>query len=771
MKQRSFILFLSLAGLFLLGGCGGGGGTSGTALHESQVCIDCHDGDNWKTPGSGQPIVAEWKASTHNTNDGAGCQDCHGSGYMHPNSCNKCHSVGITASNPRLNPDADGMCANCHSTTKRSAFKQLTYSSGIRRFSPSPTTAFAHFSSSDGTTRISNYVSTNYLNNCRKCHNPHDTAFGREQRKQWAESGHGNTTGVDASTSDFKKSGSSKPAYNNFGDVMGSFCVRCHTTTGYINYLTSGFSDVRALPDYDGVRGDTSLTANPRTTYLDKTKEMTGCNACHEDARSTNAVSGSSYSGRVRRVPQVVTYYSYESSIAQPLAGLKQRYKLPSTIAYANLPASNYVTQNGEKWGLQLNDFGLSNVCVSCHSGREIGMMIKVASVGNPEINAVEAGRSLPLDFTKANSALNPHVRAAASTLNGVSGFEFYADKTKYANPASFAHNKLGLAPNYYGDSAKKGNGPCITCHVANNSKSHLFLPVDGDDDVISTACNGCHSAQPIDIAAQKEGYAAALKALRFVGFHIDSYSTDAALGTNYDNRFQLALNLVYKIVAVTTYPSTVTGDPAITTAGANAAVFNTGHSTSKWGVFGRLLNNPTPVGWGGNTIVTSASLATTINSVPIVAGNGDGITFKDYILPGSGNPLDNNVTDAITAGGYTMGASFNYTLLSSDPGAFAHNPTYVKRLIYDSIDWLDNGVMDGTGSVENYLTTTLANLAGSSFAANPALHAVSNGAIKSVTILLRSGSGTVASPYKFTKFEFTSDDLAKAIAFLSGAR
>lgn len=41
------------------------------------------------------------------------------------------------------------------------------------------------------------------------------------------------------------------------------------------------------------------------------------------------------------------------------------------------------------------------------------------------------------------------------------------------------------------------------------------------------------------------------------------------------------------------------------------------------------------------------------------------------------------------------MGAAFNYNTLHHEPGAFAHNRYYTKRLIYDSIDWLDNNALD----------------------------------------------------------------------------
>jgi hypothetical protein len=57
--------------------------------------------------------------------------------------------------------------------------------------------------------------------------------------------------------------------------------------------------------------------------------------------------------------------------------------------------------------------------------------------------------------------------------------------------------------------------------------------------------------------------------------------------------------------------------------------------------------------------------------------------------------------TTAVTVWGSTtaigkqnMGAAFNYNLIKNDPGAFAHNRYYVKRIIYDSIDWLNSGSM-----------------------------------------------------------------------------
>ena len=49
------------------------------------------------------------------------------------------------------------------------------------------------------------------------------------------------------------------------------------------------------------------------------------------------------------------------------------------------------------------------------------------------------------------------------------------------------------------------------------------------------------------------------------------------------------------------------------------------------------------------------------------------------------------------TTGKNNMGAAFNYNMLEHDYGAFAHNSVYVKRLIYDAIDWIDDNVLNDT--------------------------------------------------------------------------
>lgn len=61
-----------------------------------------------------------------------------------------------------------------------------------------------------------------------------------------------------------------------------------------------------------------------------------------------------------------------------------------------------------------------------------------------------------------------------------------------------------------------------------------------------------------------------------------------------------------------------------------------------------------------------------------------------------------------------TIGAAFNLSLLSHEPGAYVHNQLYARRLIYDAIDYLDDGVLNssvpatlGAGPAYDYLKDT----------------------------------------------------------------
>jgi len=62
-----------------------------------------------------------------------------------------------------------------------------------------------------------------------------------------------------------------------------------------------------------------------------------------------------------------------------------------------------------------------------------------------------------------------------------------------------------------------------------------------------------------------------------------------------------------------------------------------------------------------------------------------------------------------------TLGAAFNFNLLKHIPAAYVHNREYTRKLIYDSIDFLDDGILNrtvgvalgGSGDAYDYLNGT----------------------------------------------------------------
>jgi hypothetical protein len=65
-------------------------------------------------------------------------------------------------------------------------------------------------------------------------------------------------------------------------------------------------------------------------------------------------------------------------------------------------------------------------------------------------------------------------------------------------------------------------------------------------------------------------------------------------------------------------------------------------------------------------------------------------------------------------SGKNNMGAAFNYNLLLHEPGAYVHNLQYTRKVVYDSIDFLDDGTLNssvettlGSGTAFEFLSGT----------------------------------------------------------------
>ncbi len=605
---------LSLLLLSLLG-CGEKTvvGITESKLEASQNCIGCHEAT--VSLVTGKSVTDEWKLSAHNLNSKAGCVDCHfetlNNSLWHPD-CTKCHGGSPITGTKGLppfaikNPDSYGSCLKCHTgdggfrlstyngetvNTAQAHFNNITSGMITRTYTRLYFSNISTFVIKSAATATANWASSGYKPvrgdssryGCRACHNPHDTTSKISILRQWARSGHGDPSSAARTNLDFKARGSNVTA----NTTVGAICVRCHTTTGFINYVVSDFNNVAAFAPANGP---------------DHSKEVTGCNVCHDDGR------GNAYNYNLRNVLQ-----------ANPA-----RSGVPAFYNYSAATGGNSkATPSTTVRGIQINypNVSSSNICIVCHMGREIGSVIKRAALNG-------------LDFTKT-ARISAHDFAAGSNLFQESGFEFYTSAAKYPD-TSIRHTIAGMN-NFQGTGSR---GPCIACHMS-STESHTFMPVTKDlsgtiTSITSLACAKCHPSAVTNnksmdkdlLEFNRQGFKTAMTVLR--SFLVRSGSNN--IGT---------LNTVGSVSYKTDWSKACTG--------------------------------------------TAAALAST-----------DNVQFK---VPGSGDLAGG--PDSIRAPAYSMGAAFNYELLYADFGAYVHNPNYVKRLIFDSIDWLQDCSLTSTNGTD----------------------------------------------------------------------
>ena len=530
-------------------GCGGGGGENSqvnavSKQAASEECISCHN--DAVSPGTGASVIAEWQQSVHNTRNGAGCADCHDPAPGHPNLCDSCHGGGgkPTGDEVSRNPDQAGKCGKCHG---------LSFPDDIIMV-----LAPQHYGYSTATLQPqkarASYVSAQYVGRCRACHNPHSNTLTQSHR-EYAKSHHGDPKGVAWTTYDFKQDNRAA-------------CARCHTSTGYISFISNNFTP----PTKGFSTGST-------------TRELLACDACHAS-------------------------YDFKNSIR----------KVPAfTATYKNFDGTGLASYP---------DVGGTNLCIPCHSGRESAQAL----------NAVA-------DFSNAGF-INSHYLAAAGLMYMQVGFINFTSPggaigtTTYgktlspdnittpggiAGGTSSTHRKLGTPlmngnsknPSLFVAGVMDKNGPCVTCHM--NASGLPTRPGNGhslkiDGKTFQQVCYICHSSE------------------NTVTLTTDNFRTKFLEPQS--EAFLSGLELLE-------------------------------HQLAGYGV--SFNESAYPYFYDDN--------------LPLV--NGKKQALKDWTRGGT------------VDGRKFMGACFNLNLLARDPAAFAHARSYSRRLIYDSIDFLDDLAMN----------------------------------------------------------------------------
>jgi len=476
--------------------------------------------------------------------------------------------------------------------------------------------------------------------NCGTCHQPHNTKLIINGAKGIVSlSGHDDPAGAAWTVSATHKWRISGGTEDFSQTIPVSDCVRCHTAEGFAQFAAGAvpFSSIA------------NLSGDPTVSMA-----LT-CNGCHKDVYAPRAVTA------------VRTFY--------------------------NVSTVDKVTKKTVKSRIagRFPDVGQSNICISCHSGRVVG----------PNLSAMFASGNWDLSNTGFQ---NSHYMAAAGTMYMKAGFKNFttpgAPAPKSNEGAAFAstqtydqtlsaldsttpdgvaggqnsaHRRLGT-PAIAGSedylpaagTSLTTNGPCVTCHMQayepkQGTGYQTTLPpvrvnaghsLQIDEGTAQQLCLPCHADAPHLNGGDGAGTALYTSMTSLADLESAMLEPQSAA-------FQNGLALIGQLLL---------------------AKYDIKYDGTTYPYFFDL--NADPAGKTQVTDWTRKNVAGVTDAAVLAFGNA-----KLTVIP---------------AGGLTqvqayrlMGACFNLNLLSRDPGAYLHARTYSQRLVYDTIDFLDDNLMD----------------------------------------------------------------------------
>lgn len=666
---------------------------------DSGECLNCHDplgdGPNLEQYIDSSDIPLEGLAAV-------GCENCHGAGgdhaggtlsvqYVSPDytRCGLCHNANADADHHEYHPEADSIlekvtaskhftgmqrteviCSKCHSDEGGREYGSVTGNPAeLEAAIPESTEPLAEASPIQCRTchnahglslRLSadqNVTGSAEFNTCTTCHQTSEAYHGETSTAGLSSDRVFYDTHFDLpNTTD--ADGIVIEGYNlgpidengNFGVASERICRDCHDvhaadTTIHKQWANSGhagyISQVKAAAIAAGSANDALTAAVSRTTgtpwvYYDwdhtykadgngdgvSDDDRAGCQRCHTATGAKNyleamaTINDADPSNDITYDP-VNNNFSHLSGwqFVDPSTGLETTPSTQNEMLYcwgchANNsgelrdpgPVIADYAQGDPAAKVVYPDASGSNVCITCHAGRETGESIAI----------------LTTDYTNA-SFVSPHYFAAAGILFAESGYHFtgrdYTNNAVNSDGPAHEHTTLGMGTTGVAEiDSQFTSGPCVTCHFNSNDGSHTLSPFttySATDLSLNPVCVNCHDQR--------------------------------GKGTNSANTW------LGRADSSGEYPAGT-------------------HLAGYWA---------------------------SIEALEILLDTA-GHAYSDaypYFTPGDWTSIA--TAAGAVSGKDTLGAAFNFVLLHSDPGGVAHNRRYTRRLLYDSMDFLDNGVLD----------------------------------------------------------------------------
>jgi len=717
-KFSSMVLCVLLVAAFLYG-CGSSnkeGSASGTPDTVARVgdtaCFQCHAAT--ADPLTGETIILQYKRSTHAE---LGCESCHGGGAQH-------NGIGPL---PYPKPDA-ARCASCHNGTDAPLSSSPNFVNGNHANPFSEEEAHeakcSRCHSHEGAVLqgIAGYTGDKtILDNaafqpvlprdpetfntirCETCHE-----HGGNLRQWKTRDANGSIVAWDPN--------------KNFVNDQIDLCTGCHTLTTNDGVLIGSGNTLSIAVDA------TSSVDVPTAPFYHNTRWFRTLTSTHYDQPASIAVSGGVIEGYVvRRVTENVKNPCFDCH--------GHEYKT-NTRALADRP---------ERGGTIFTDWGQS-----AHAGKLLSQKVAAAAglSGTAQVDAVmkagvteESGAAWVHynwdDSTGASSDRKACQRCHTST--GVSNF--LSNPATY-NPANNSFTHLSGWTNSNKTSPQNELLYCWGCHsnagtgVLRNpgAITETYSPGTAGDPATIVAypdagsanvCLACHLGREVGDVIKNDQDADGVRS--FINSHyltaggtVFGKTGYTFFGRDYDSTPK---GFVHDKLGIS-----ATGEAAADAYIASNGLSNSGpcvvcHLTSeKLGVKTSHRFSPFTEYAGGDVSLNPVC----VNCHPTrgAGSNAKQAWFEDqwkarvdaalaalneqlankgmhffnahpYFYNGAGG-TGGAFTNWAGVNGFAewknvMGAAFNFNLIEHDPGAVAHNRYYVRRLIYDSLDYLDD--------------------------------------------------------------------------------
>lgn len=727
------VLCASLTLAAAMAGCGTSNkeGTSASSLANvptvsETACAQCHS--TAREPLTGEFIYEQFNDSPHVAN---GCQSCHGGGSLHngvgpmpfakpgPEQCNTCHTTNDSADYAASGhahvetEDGDAKCNRCH-THEGAVLGMKNGFTGDKAVM-------------DAMVNAPQAIPNGSVIQCSTCHVMHKGTLRTP-------------VGWDPAL----KVGSATAG----GSDEYKLCTGCHT---YINpngtLVASGLNGTAAY--YHNTAWNRTIASthwdNPATGtnlimegYVLRTNKATPCFDCHGHESKTNTnnltstvINGSRYYSLTTPEPTIYTDWAKSAHGANILV---KKYEAVETAPTTTVNGTAYILRNaaltdrvmaagpnGDESSWPHYDWDASNraSCQRCHSSTGAENFMKNPAKFNADgtqlvTNGVVQGYNIAQSFDSAGTSAATTNNNALNNFGHLSGWARAANGTvtpSGQNEALYCwgcHSNAGTGALHTPGAFKFGYK---TSNVANG------VVVEFDDAKNSNACMTCHSgrteiAQNIK-ADSRDGSNASIIYPHYMPSSLILFGKN---GYEYTGRSYAAPNhFAHDKIGISAAGTGTTAGPCVGC-----------HMTSP---NSHLFSNVTKSDAGVITAITSTGCVTchtgsyqltaekleeeaeqyhasldALSAVLVPKGIYYDSHTNNYFFNSPTERLNaNRITNwKAIADSYTpavswkdvMGAAYNLYTLGHDAG-WAHNRYYSKRLIWDSIDFIYDGVLN----------------------------------------------------------------------------